>query len=241
MFGISLSDENKILLLILLAGVVLYLLSGSYKTEPIHNEGMLTQDPKLSNNFNDVVDVNTSDSPTFDNKSNISGSTGSTNSSESKSSSESTKSSNYKNVSFDKGNRFQKESSSLDKFFEGSYPKKSDNNGFSASVETSNQYAAYTPGNNPKKLTDKQKFDSSALLPREKNAEWFDDPFDQTTSKSSHLINIYRPMGAESIQTTKARSWDIREVPPNPKYPVSPFGNSSWEPDTNINDHALCA
>ena len=234
MYGISLSDENKILILILLVGIVMYLFTSYYKIN-ITKEDMVSQeslDPVLSNNFNDYVDIDPNDSKTFDNLS--------TESSQISSKSIDSENSNYKNVSYAKGNRLNK-SSDLDKFFEGSYPTKNDTNAFNPSLETSDQYASYTSNTSDKKLTVKDKFDSSALLPREKNSEWFDDPFEQVASKSPHLINIYRPIGVESIQTTKARSHDIREVPPNPKYPVSPFGNSSWEPDTNISDHALCA
>jgi hypothetical protein len=236
----KLSNDNKILLLILFVGCIVYLLSGSNNTEPMHNEGMLTQDPRVSNNFNDVVDMDLNN----DNVSNSGNSSNSANSTSSESNASTNSSSElnnkeYKYSSYKKGNRNAK-SDSLDQFFEGNSPKKSDNNTFQPSIENDGKYAAYTSGNQ-NKLTDKEKFDPNSLLPREKNTEWFDDPFEQTTVKSSHLINIYRPMGVGSIQTTRARSHDIRGVPANSKYPISPFNNSSWEADNNINGQQLCA
>lgn len=236
----ELSNENKILLLILLVGVVLYLLSGSNKTEPIHNEGMLTYDPKLSNNFNDIIDTEIGND-SVDTTSNMSNtSSNSSNSDDVRNVTEKVtdKIDEYKSSSYNKGDRSAK-SASLDSFFEGNYPKKSDNNGFAPMVENDGKYAAYT-SSKTKKLSDKEKFDPNSLLPREKNTEWFDDPYEQTTVKSSHLINIYRPTSVTTVQTTKARTLDIRGVPANPKYPVSPFGNSSWEADNNISTSALC-
>lgn len=236
----DLTNENKILVLLLLVVVAVYLLSSSQKADPIHNEGMLTYDPKLSDNFNDVIDTDVADNSSTDTKSIETVSNNSNNSSNSTRSSISSEAlANYKSSSYDKGNRSAK-SEELDKFFEGNYPQKAGNSGFAPMVENDGKFAAYTSGNTAKKLSDKDKFDPNSLLPREKNNEWFDDPFDQTTSKSSHLINIYRPMGVRSAQTTKARSHDLRPVPPNPKYPVSPFGNSSWEADGRLNDKALC-
>lgn len=231
------SCEKKILVLLVLVLVALYLLYGYQGIDPIHNEGMLSFDPKLSDNFNDIVDTEL-----IDNLSNESNSSNeSNNSNSSNASNNSTDSSvNYKSSSYDKGDRKSK-SDNLDKFFEGTYPNQSSNNQFQPMIENDGKFAAYTSGNSSNKLSDKDKFDPNSLLPREKNNDWFDDPFDQTTAKSTHLINIYRPMGVRSTQTTKGRSHDLRPVPPNPKFPVSPFGNSSWEADGNLNDKALCA
>lgn len=233
------SCEKKILVLLVLVLVALYLLYGNQSIDPIHNEGMLSFDPKLSDNFNDIVDTEL-----IDNSSNDTQSSGSNESNNSNASTDSNISSedltNYKSSSYDKGDRKSK-SDNLDKFFESTHPNQSNNNQFQPMIENDGKFAAYTSGNSSNKLSDKDKFDPSSLLPREKNNDWFDDPFDQTTAKSTNLINIYRPMGVRSTQTTKGRSHDLRPVPPNPKFPVSPFGNSSWEADGNLNDKALCA
>ena len=71
--------------------------------------------------------------------------------------------------------------------------------------------------------------------------DWFQDPYESTSVKNTHLINIYRPVGVNTIQTTlKNPSHDIRGSPPNPKYAVSPWQNSSYEPDTNLRNQSLC-
>lgn len=252
MFELTL--ENKILILILLAAVVLFLLSNK-KEEPIHNEGILTQDPKLSNNFNDVIDVGSNDD-SFDltsnstNNSSISNDSSTSNASNEKLStnelvkkmSANSTSNDYKASSYSQGVRGKTDSNSLDKFFEGNRPKDSNNNNEFEPMTTDNgQYAAYTSGKTSKKLTDKEKFDPNSLLPRENNSEWFDDPYEQTTVKSSHLINIYRPTAIDTIQTSrKFASHDIRGIPATPKYPVSPWNNSSADADNNIRNESLC-
>lgn len=258
---IDLSDGDKILLLILLVAVAIYFFSSSSKADPIHNEGMLTQDPVLSNNFNDMIDVSNDQNNDNNDNNSSNGSNGSNGSKSSSIASNVTSESNastnsnsdlakkmtpvrsfdgYKYSSYSKGDRGTK-SNELDKFFEGNYPKDANtNNGFSPVVENDGQYAAYTSGK-PKKLTDKDKFDPNSLLPREKNTDLFDDPYEQATSKSSRLINIYRPVGVNTVQTTKKlATHDIRGNPPTPKFNISPFLNSSVDTDNNFKNEALC-
>ena len=104
----------------------------------------------------------------------------------------------------------------------------------------SDDYAKYMTGK-PKKMTDVDKFDVDALLPQDRNKDWFDDPYSGASIKNTHLINIYRPIGVNTIQTSlKNPSLDIRGAPVNPKTVVSPFLNSSYEPDTNIRNQSLC-
>lgn len=70
------------------------------------------------------------------------------------------------------------------------------------------------------------------LLPH--NNEWFND-LNIVINTSHHLINVYRPIGINTINTTmNHRSYDIRGPVPNPKHAVSPWSNSSIEPDNNI-------
>lgn len=220
----ALTDSTKILLLVVLFGIVLYALTKN-NSDPIHNEGMLTLNSKPSVHFKDADEVIQDEAPddTFQKRMK------SRNSSKGE----------YKYSSYS-GNKRQSESSSLDKFFEGNHPN--DNNGSELTgIIEGDKYAAYLSDGGSKKLSDKEKFDPSALLPKEKNGEWFDDPHESTNIKSTHLINIYRPVGVNTIHTTlKNASHDIRGTPANPKYPVSPWGNSSYEPDTNINNNTLC-
>lgn len=225
---IEISDSNKILILILLVGLVIYLLSGSNKkSDPIHNQGSLQQSStkSLKNTDTDSLPNNT------DNSSTDSSNTGSDDSLVNK-----VISSNFKTVNYAHGNRNQ--ISNLDSFFNNENPLDQPSNGFISSSDGKN-YAVYTSGSGEKQQDD-DKFDSSTLLPQEKK-DWFDDPQEKKQINSPHLINIYRPTAMNTIQTTlKNASWDIRGAPPNPKHVVSPWGNSSYEPDTNLKNGSLC-
>lgn len=80
-----------------------------------------------------------------------------------------------------------------------------------------------------------QMFDADALLPQEVNDDWFEVQPEPISVKNRHLINITKPIGINTIGTTKKiASWDIRGVPACPKYVVSPWLNSAIEPDTNL-------
>lgn len=129
----------------------------------------------------------------------------------------------------------------LDKFFEEGGPLNSEKLGYTNSDSTSPiQYNLYVPGKQ-RKMKDVDKFNAESLHPQEKNKDWFDDPYESTSVKQSHLINIYRPIGVNTIQTTlKNPSHDIRGSPPNPKFAISPWMNSSYEPDTNLRNQSLC-
>jgi len=141
-------------------------------------------------------------------------------------------------------------SADIDKFFEGGFPFdekvgfQQDSTGNLYSNVPSGAGAAsganYIPGK-PRKQRTVDKFNAEALLPKEKHKDWMDDPYASTSVKNTHLINIYRPIGVNTIQTTlKNASWDLRGASPNPKYAVSPWQNSSYEPDTNLRNQSLC-
>jgi hypothetical protein len=113
--------------------------------------------------------------------------------------------------------------SDLDRFFiNGNVENAAENNEFGPADYVSDNLAAYTS-----KKTDE------GLLPVEEK-DWFED-VTPTKIKNRHLINIYRPVGVNTISTSlKNPSLDIRGSPANPKTVVSPFLNSSIEPDHNI-------
>jgi hypothetical protein len=78
-------------------------------------------------------------------------------------------------------------------------------------------------------------FDVDKYLPQEVNDDWFEVQPEPISVKNRHLINITKPIGVNTIGTSlRNASWDIRGTPANPKYVVSPFLNSSIEPDTNL-------
>lgn len=132
-------------------------------------------------------------------------------------------------------------SGDIDKFFEEGFPL-DEKLGYQKNEQLKEiQYANYVPGKKTK-LRDVDKFNADSLLPKEKNKDWFDDPYEATTVKNTHLINIYRPIGVNTIQTTlKNANRQLRADPIVPKISgISPFLNSSVEPDTNIRNQALC-
>lgn len=231
-----LSQRAKTLILVIIVVLVAYFLLRNYRSEPINNEGMLTQDASLqqiqvsqqNTDQDSIMSLDTQSSGEADfNK---------------KMTTRDSAKNGYKASNYQNGRRGNT-GSSLDQYFEGNHPNdQGANNGFSASDENGGKYAAYLSDGNNKKLSEKDKFDPVSLLPQEKNGEWFDDPYETTNVKSSHLINIYRPVGVNTISTTmKNAGHDIRGTVPNPKYAVSPWSNSSIEPDNNIRSQGLCA
>jgi hypothetical protein len=80
-----------------------------------------------------------------------------------------------------------------------------------------------------------QLFDVDKYLPQEVNDDWFEVQPEPVSVKNRHLINVTKPIGINTIGTSlKNSSWDIRGVPSCPKYVVSPFLNSSIEPNVNL-------
>ena len=255
----DISKGNKILLLILLAVFAVWMFSGKKpnKNDNISNKYMSNN---LSNNFDDQItseiekfDPETTNNMISDNDSSYSANSEISNDSESLNGvknlacnshyesfqEENVSQNKYKSSSFSKGERGSK-SSDLDQFFEGSYPNNPNNNNGFSPMTNNNIGAAYTPGK-PEKLSDKDKFNPDSLLPREKNSDWVDDPYEDVTVKSSMIGNIFRPVGINSVQSTKKiSSHDMRGLPKAPKFNVSPWNNSSVDGDTNIRNESLC-
>lgn len=106
--------------------------------------------------------------------------------------------------------------------------------------ESNNGYAAYRSsdkakcGSNqdcePHDLHDIEKY-----LPQEVNDDWFEVQPEPISVKNRHLINITKPIGVNTIGTSKKiASYDIRGRPMCPKFVVSPWLGSSVEPDNNL-------
>lgn len=81
-------------------------------------------------------------------------------------------------------------------------------------------------------------YDSKDFLPKEINSEWFDTDFSQAKHNinDDKLINTERyVIGVNTVgQSLKNASYDIRGTIANPKFTVSPWNNSTFEPDYNI-------
>jgi hypothetical protein len=138
----------------------------------------------------------------------------------------------YKEVSYSNGNR-NGNTKDLDAFFEQGDPLNSnENSAFTPNSDSLDLFAAFS-GKPRKELSDEEKFNASALLPKEERQDWFEDVTPQKI-KNRHLINIYRPIGVNTVITSRKNgSLDLRGNPVNPKTFVSPFLNSSIEPDVN--------
>jgi hypothetical protein len=137
----------------------------------------------------------------------------------------------YKDVSYARGDRFGG-SQDLNTFFEQGDPLNASENANFLPNDTSASLASYS-GKPCKGLCDDEKFNASALLPKEERQDWFEDVTPQKI-KNRHLINIYRPIGVNTVITSRKNgSLDLRGNPVNPKTFVSPFLNSSIEPDVN--------
>jgi len=130
----------------------------------------------------------------------------------------------YKNMSYAENDRGG--AGDIDRYFMDGNPEEAASpNNFGALDSVSNKYAAYVT-----KKTDE------GLLPVEDVAEsgWFEDPT-PVRIKNSQIINIYRQVGVNTQGSSrKNASLDLRGAPANPKTVVSPFLNSSIDPDVNI-------
>ena len=87
-----------------------------------------------------------------------------------------------------------------------------------------------------------QDYCASDFLPKENNPDWWDDGFSQAkyNMNDDKLINTERYIiGINTVgQSLKNASYDIRGTVANPKFSVSPWNNSTIEPDYNLK--SLC-
>jgi hypothetical protein len=81
-------------------------------------------------------------------------------------------------------------------------------------------------------------YNAKDFLPKEINDEWFDTDFSQAkyNVNDDKLINTERyVIGINTVgQSLKNASYDIRGTIPNPKFSISPWNNSTYEPDFNL-------
>lgn len=102
------------------------------------------------------------------------------------------------------------------------------------------QFASFnSEGNAPcgsnQNCSPEELFDSDKMLPQEVNDDWFQNVPEPVSVKNRHLINVTRPIGVNTIgNSTRNASYDLRGTIANPREVVSPFLNSSIEPDFNI-------
>lgn len=148
----------------------------------------------------------------------------------------------YKRINYDEGDRGNGPSQ-FDNFFDANNSLiregHTDNDEFLPNDESGGKLATYKAGNN-KKLTDDDIFKSEDYLPKEVNKDWFEVMPEAIPVKNRHLINVSRPIGVNTVGTSlKNPSYDLRgNGPANAKFVVSPWLQSSIEPD--INSKGFC-
>ena len=77
---------------------------------------------------------------------------------------------------------------------------------------------------------------SETSFPQENDDDWFDVVPELISVKNKQSINISKPIGVNTIDTSiKSDTYDIRELVKCPKYTAPTFMNSSWEPDMSSN------
>lgn len=89
------------------------------------------------------------------------------------------------------------------------------------------------------KGTEKDKYNIDSFLPQEKEKDWFEtiDPTETVNVKNSHLLNLHRPIGANTIGNTHRNAiYDIRgrDNAICPKFLSMPFNQTTNEPDRSM-------
>ena len=108
------------------------------------------------------------------------------------------------------------------------------NDKFTGIDEVDGKFASYKAGSK-QKMTDEDIFNADNFLPKETNKDWFEVMPEPISVKNRHLINVSRPIGVNTIGTSlRNASYDIRGSPPCPKFVVSPWLQSTIEPDYNL-------
>lgn len=109
------------------------------------------------------------------------------------------------------------------------YSKENTNGNFIPSDNGNGNYASYEQ--KKKDYTVDELMNVEDMLPQEEK-DWFDTVPEPIKVKNRHLININRPIGIDTVGSSmKIACRDLRPNIPAPKFVVSPFLNSSVEPD----------
>jgi hypothetical protein len=77
------------------------------------------------------------------------------------------------------------------------------------------------------------------FLPVDTNPDWFNTDFTNIVNEDTLINTDKYVIGINTVgQSLKNASYDIRGTIPNPKFSVSPWNNSTYEPDMNLK--SLC-
>ena len=152
--------------------------------------------------------------------------------------------SGYKKSSYSGSQRGQTGDGQWSKFFENqnniAKSQQNANNQFEPIDETDGGFASFKSSGKDKcgsnrNCDPEDLFDASKMLPREVNNDFFDVQKDPIDVNERHLINVTKHFGVDTIGTSRKNAGhDLRPAPANPKIVVSPFLNTTIEPDYNI-------
>lgn len=220
---------NKVIFVIL-AIALAYLLYTSYN--PIHNDGELvsvsdddnSQDNDLNSQYDEqtVSDSNYSDDSMSTISSRMSGGINNT------------RGGRYRENSYRAQDR---DLSGIDNAFKVQDVTQNNNN-YTGVDETIDTHASIDVGSN--KSSRKENYELDNFLPKEEEKDWF-ETIETVDVKNSHLINIYKPIGVNTIGSCqKNATYDLRGTDKAvcPKFVVSPWMQSSIEPDRSMK--SLC-
>lgn len=230
----ELSDRTKILLVLAVALVVLYVYSTSSSMGPIQNEGTLSYSKNDDDDGNDdtiPVEAENYSSPEMVERAETLMEAKAKRKMRTR---DTAAPGEFKRASYRDGRRGG-QSDALDKFFEEGNPfEQTSNDAFLPNDEAGSAPHAPYVSTRKRSQREEDKFNSGDLLPKEANSDFFED-VQAVSVKNRHLINIFRPIGVNTVASSrKNATWDIRGEPANPKNFVSPFLNSSIDPGQNI-------
>lgn len=149
----------------------------------------------------------------------------------------------YRYSSYDRGTRGGSSEGSLDAYFEPVGPTSGSNNGYSAmdsgeqsGPSANSGYASYSGSG---QTSEDDMFNAEELLPGSSSNSYF-DTYDNVKVGNSQLINVYRPIGTNTVMgTNRNPTWDLRGEMANPKRNVGPWNNSTMQP--NIYKTGICS
>lgn len=142
--------------------------------------------------------------------------------------------------SYANGNRGGDPDQEIDRFFNSDMPHDFNNDGFQPHDSGHTQHSEFVPSGSKTKLSDKDKFDVDALMPKETGKDWFED-VNAVDIQDTRLININRVVSVNTIGTSnKNASHDLRGTPAVEKTLTPVWNNSSIEPNTYCRDKEFC-
>lgn len=238
----ALNKQTQTLLVILAILFIIYLFYRNSES-PIHNEGMVEVEGEAVSEENNALPENM-DEEMARQGSMEEASVNSASWLDCKFANRNTAVDGYKTSAYNSSGRGNLGPSSWANYFDSNNNLISDsqvsNDGFLPMDETNNEFAVFKQnskascGSN-QHCPPEDLFNVDKYLPQEVNDQWWDMLPEPISVKNRHLINVTKPIGVNTIgNSLRNATWDLRGDVPNPKYAISPWLNSTIEPDTNI-------